>query len=337
VKKILQLLLLTLLLGFLIGCSDGTDNTEETPVTDDAETEEVDTEETGSEEDSEEADYPLTLTDAVGNELTIEEEPERVVTLIPSNTEILFELGLGDKVVGVTDNDNYPEEVSEIDSVGSMEFNVEVIISLDPDVVLAHESGVSFAQEAFDQLYDAGVNVFVVEDATTIDTTYETIETVGQLMGATEEAERVISEMQDGFAEIEEITEEVAEEDRQSVFYEISPSPDIYTAGQNTFLDEILQVINADNAAGDQEGWPAIDPEAIIELNPDVIVTTYGSYIDNPVEEVTSRDGFEVVEAVANERVYDVDSDMVTRPGPRLVEGTRAVAEVVYPELFDEE
>src|SRR5699024_66379 len=184
--------------------------------------------------------------------------------------------------------------------------------------------------------YEAGVNVFIVKEATTIDTTYETIETIGQLMGAAEEAEQVIGEMKDGFAEIEEITAEVAEEDRQSVFYEISPSPDIYTAGQNTFLDEIFQVINADNAAGEQEGWPAIDPEAIIELNPDVIITTYGDYIDNPIEEVTSRDGFEVVEAVANERVYDVNSDIVTRPGPRLVEGTREVAAAVYPELFDE-
>ncbi|WP_040978221.1 ABC transporter substrate-binding protein [Oceanobacillus jeddahense] len=332
-KKLLHVLLLALLAGFLIGCSDSNDNAD-----DDASNDETANEESASEEENgDDSAYPLTITDATDNEVTLEEEPERIVSLMPSNTEITFALDQGDKVVGVTDNDTYPEEVSDIDSVGGMEFNVEAIIGLDPDVVLAHESLVASAQEAFEQLADADVDVFTVADATNVDTTYETIEDIGQVVGAEDEAEQLVSDMQADFAELEEMTSEVAEEDRQSVFFEISPSPEIFTAGQNTFLDELLQIINADNAAGDQEGWVEMDVEAIIELNPEVIISTYGSYVDDPIGEVTSRDGFADVDAVANERIYDVDSDTVSRPGPRLIDGAEEIAEAVYPELFDEE
>lgn len=331
-KKFLQVLLLALLAGFLIGCSNNDSGNEAAP------DENKTNEESAAEgTDGDDSAYPLTITDAIDNEVTLEEEPERIVSLMPSNTEITFALGQGDKVVGVSDNDTYPEEVFDIDKVGGMEFNVEVIISLDPDVVLAHESLVASSQEALDQLEGADIEVFTVADATDVDTTYETIDNIGQVVGAEEEAEQLITDMQADFAELEEITSEVAEEDRQSVFFEISPSPDIYTAGQNTFLDELLQIIHADNAAGDQEGWVEMDPEAIIELNPEVIISTYGSYVEDPIGEVTSRDGFDAVDAVVNERIYDVDSDTVSRPGPRLVDGAREIAESVYPELFDEE
>ncbi|WP_152656894.1 ABC transporter substrate-binding protein [Oceanobacillus sp. CFH 90083] len=331
-KKFLHVLLVTLLAGILIGCSNN-DNTDDAAPDEDSSNEEAASEETNGDDSV----YPLTITDAIDNEVTLEEEPERIVSLMPSNTEIAFALGQGDKVVGVSENDTYPDEVLDIDTVGGMEFNVEVIISLDPDVVLAHASQVASSQEALEQLEDADIDVFTVADATDVDTTYETIENIGQVVGAEEEAEQLVTDMQADFAELEEITSEVAEDERQSVFFEISPSPDIFTVGQNTFLDELLQIINADNAAGDQEGWVEIDPEAIIELNPEVIISTYGSYVEDPIGEVSSRAGFDAVDAVANERIYDVDSDTVSRPGPRLVDGAREIAEAVYPELFDEE
>ncbi|MHA6253170.1 ABC transporter substrate-binding protein [Oceanobacillus sp. CAU 1775] len=328
-KKFLQVFILVLLLGFLIGCSDGNDETENTTPEESTGSEVVETD-----ENDEASAFPVTVTDAIGNEFTLEEAPERIVTLLPSNTEIVFALGHGDKVVGVSDNDNYPEEVLELDKVGGMELNVEVIISLDPDIVLAHELGTNYFQEAFEQLEAAGIDIFVVADANSIDTTYETIEDIGEVIGATAEANELVEEMKADFAEITEITSEVTEEDRKTVFFEISPAPDLYTSGQGTFLHEFLELSNAENAI-DMEGWPAIDPEVIIELNPDIIMTTYGDYVENPIEQVTSRDGFQSVEAVKNNRVYDIDADAGTRAGPRLTEGAREVAEAIYPELFD--
>lgn len=332
-KKLLNTLFLTILLSFLIACGADTTDTEDAVEDADVAEEEAVHEDTESEGES----FPLTVTDATGNELTLEEEPERIVSLIPSNTEITFALGQGDKMVGVSDNDNYPEEVLELEQVGGMEFNTEAIIGLEPDIVLAHESGVSYAQEAFDQLDEAGVDVFVVEDAEDFDATYETIEVIGMMIGAEAEAEQLVDGMKEDFSELEELTATIPEEERPSVFFEISPEPDIYTAGANTFFDELLTVIHANNATGEEEGWFAIDPEAIIELNPDVIITTYGDFIDDPREQVTSRDGFDGVEAVINERVYDVDTDLVSRPGPRLAEGAKELAELIYPEQFEEE
>jgi iron complex transport system substrate-binding protein len=328
-KKLRNILLLVLLISLLAACGDNTEEATE----EDGNEPEINEEETSEEE----SDYPLTITDAVDNEITFEEEPEKIVSIIPSNTEIVFALGQGDKVVGVSEHDNYPEEVLEIESVAGMEINVEVIIALEPDVVLANELNISSAQEAFEQIEGAGIDVFVIEDAQDIETTYETIETIGEVIGAKAEAEKVITEMEEGFNELEEITAQVDESERQSVFFENSPAPEIYTAGDNTFFQELLDIIHATNAAGDEEGWLAMDQEAIIELNPDVIITSYGAYIDDPEEEVLNRDGFDVVEAVKNEHVYDLPPDIITRAGPRLVDGAREMAELVYPELFDEE
>lgn len=139
-----------------------------------------------------EAEFPVTLVDAMGDEVVIEEEPESFVSMIPSNTEIAYELGLGEKMVGVSDFDNYPEEVADLEKIGGQEFNVEKIISLQPDVVLAHESGLGMGTEGYQQLRDAGLNVFVVENAETFDEVYETISVIGQVSGAVEAADGLI-------------------------------------------------------------------------------------------------------------------------------------------------
>lgn len=116
---------------------------------------------------------------------------------------------------------------------------------------------------------------------------------------------------------------------------EVSPSPDIYTPGKNTFMDEMLHIISADNAAAELDGWAKIDEESMIAANPDVIITTYGYYKKDAVSEVTARKGWQDVNAVKNGQVFDVPSDLVTRSGPRLIEGVEELAKAVYPNQFD--
>lgn len=116
---------------------------------------------------------------------------------------------------------------------------------------------------------------------------------------------------------------------------EVSPSPEIYTTGKNTFMDEMLGIISADNVSGELDGWVKLDEESLIAANPDVIITTYGYYTGNPVKEVTGRNGWEDIKAVKNGDVYDVHSDLVTRSGPRLIEGVEELAKSVYPNVFD--
>lgn len=321
------LLALLLSIGVIAGCG----NNENTANENNAGSNQSEEEQTETEEQE---TFPVSITDAADNEVVIEEEPEKIVSLIPSNTEIAFELGLGEKVVGVSDFDNYPPEAAEKEMIGGMEFNVEKIISLTPDLVLAHGSVMGSATEGLQQLRDAGITVLVVNDAKSFEEVYTSIEMIGKAAGASRQADETIAQMKEDLQAVKVKTAEVAEEDRKKVFVEVAPSPEIYTPGSNTFMAEMLDLINAVNAAEDQDGWVQMNEEAIIALNPDVIITTYGYYTENPKELVMSREGWGDVPAIQSEQVHDVHSDLVTRTGPRLVQGVEELAKAVYPELF---
>ncbi|MEW9500881.1 ABC transporter substrate-binding protein [Jeotgalibacillus marinus] len=292
--------------------------------------------ETGSDsEQSVETAFPVTITDATGEEVTIDEEPKAIVSMIPSNTEIVYALGLDEEIVGVSDFDNYPEEAEDVEKIGGMEFNVEKIISLQPDVVLAHDSN-STQEDGLKQIEDAGITVVVIENATSFDQVYDTIDTIGKVTGKVTEAEQVIEDMQDGFAEIEEKAATVEEADRKKVLIAVSQMPDVYVAGNDTFMQEMLDLIQADNAAGEQDGFPMLAEEEIVRLNPDTVVVTSGYYEENLTQEWLTHGSFSDLTAVQNEDIQEVSSDPVNRSGPRLVEGAQELAEAIYPDIFSE-
>lgn len=322
-KKIhLLWMLAILIIGILAGCgaSDGKEESGETANDE-------------SEQTGENTDFPITVTDANGDEVTIEEEPKNIVSVMPNATEIAFALGIGDHIVGVTENDDYPEEVEDIDKVGDMELNVEKIISLDPQLVLAHQTN---EDKALEQIEEADIPVLVVRDDNSFDEVYDTISLIGEVAGVSEKATEVVDDMKEDLDDLEEKADTIEADDEKSVYTEIAPSPEIYTAGEGTFMDEMLSVIHAENAAADQDGWAEVNEEAAIASNPDVIITTYGSFVDDPVEEVTERDGWDDITAVEKEAVFDVDEDLVSRPGPRLVEGAEELGEAIYPDVFDD-
>ncbi|MBK5485555.1 ABC transporter substrate-binding protein [Peribacillus sp. TH16] len=320
-KKIYGLILVMLLTaGIMVGCND---------------TSKEGTKEKQQTNHTENQAFPITIKDATGEKVTIEEQPKKIVTLIPSNTEVVFALGLGKKVVGVSDIDNYPEETKEIEKVGGMEMNTELIVSLKPDLVLAHASSAHNSNEGLQQLKDAGIDVLVVNDAQSFDEVYESIDMIGQATGEHDKAKEIVANMKTKLKKIQEKAKSVKDEERKTVLVEVSPSPDIYTPGKNTFMNEMLNIISAKNAAAELDGWAKIDEESMIAANPDVIITTYGYYTKDPVSEVTGRKGWEDVAAVKDGQVFDVHSDLVTRSGPRLIEGVEELAKSVYPNLFD--
>jgi iron complex transport system substrate-binding protein len=277
--------------------------------------------------------FPITIKDALENEVTFDEEPETIVSLIPSNTEIVYALGAGEKVIGVSDLDNYPEDVLNKEKIGSMEYNIEKIISLKPDVVLAHESIANYAAEGFQQLQDAGLSVYIVKNASSFEDVYHTIETIGKITGTYDASTEVVNSMKSRVEEIKEMSEVIKEEEKLVVWTEISPAPDLFTTGKGTFMHEMLEMIGAQNAAGNQEGWPPYTEEDAVLLNPDIILVTY-NFIDNPVDQVLTRDAWANVPAVQNKRVYEVNDDLVSRPGPRLLEGVEELATKIYPEIY---
>ncbi|WP_332690504.1 ABC transporter substrate-binding protein [Halalkalibacter lacteus] len=276
--------------------------------------------------------FPVTITDDAGREVTIESEPESIVSIQASNTEIAFVLGLGDKIIGVSDYCNYPAEALEVEKVGAQDMNAELILTLLPDVALVSDYHFNSHPEILEQFEEAGINVLVVGSATSFTDVYGNIEMIAAATGSKDKAEEIISDMQQRHEAIKEKADSIT--DKKKVWVEVSPAPDIFTTGQNTFMHEMLESIHAINAAEDHDGWVKLTEEEIVQLNPDVIITTYGYYVENPSETVLTRDGWVEVPAVKNEQVFDVDNDTVTRPGPRLIEGVETLAELIYPEIF---
>ncbi|OXS76904.1 ABC transporter substrate-binding protein [Lysinibacillus sp. KCTC 33748] len=277
------------------------------------------------------ATFPIKITDATGKDITLEAPPEKIVSLIPSNTEILFGLGLNDEIVGVSDNDDYPAEATKKDKVGGTDYNIEQIIALSPDIVFAHASGMSYSKGAIEQLEAAGVKVFVVADAKSFNETYKTIEQLGRATGKLEEAKKIVTNMK---AKVKEVETKLEGVEPKKVFVESSDEPQIYTAGKGTFMNEMLEMIHAENVAADvNDDWYPIDAEQIIAKNPDVIVVAY-NYVPNILTKIPKRPGFDTISAVKNKAIVQVDESTTSRQGPRLADGLEEIAKAVYPEAF---
>lgn len=319
---------LVFMMAFMAAC--GTDNGSDGAEKDNA------TENANEGADVEEAvgAFPVTITDDAGREVTIESEPESIVSIQASNTEILYALGVGDRMVGVSDYDNYPPEALEVQKVGGQDMDAELVMTLLPDIAFVTTYHHDNHAEILKQFEDAGITVVVTGSATSFEDVYKTISMIATSVGKADEGDTIITDMKDRLAAVKEKAEGIT--DKKKVWVEVSPAPDIFTTGQNTFMHEMLEAINATNAAEDQDGWVKMTEEEIVQLNPDVIITTYGYYVDNSAEQVLSRDGWAEVTAIKDEQVFDVDSDTVTRPGPRLIEGVETLAKFIYPEVFGE-
>ena len=270
----------------------------------------------------------VTVTDFLGKEITLTDAPKRIVSLIPSNTEILFALGLGENVVGVNDTDNYPQEVQAIQKIGGLEYNLEMIISLQPDLVLAHESGMYGLGDGVAQLEAAGIPVFVVKNAVNFEETYETIEQIGQLTGRQTEAKEVNANIQKKLAVLQEKVKDV---EPKTVFVVVGADPEIYAVGKGTYMDEMLNVLNIQNAVT-ENGWPVYSAEDFVASDADIILTAY----EPDIEAIKGNPIFATMKAVQLNQLLLIDGDTTSRQGPRLAEGVESIAKAVYPELFNE-
>ncbi|PKR77045.1 ABC transporter substrate-binding protein [Halalkalibacillus sediminis] len=332
-QKWLLAIVLVLVVGLAACQGDNAGDNQEDEENSDQQTEEQANEEeesSGEEASKEEGSSfeSVTLTDKSGEEVTIEEKPEKIVTVIPSSTEIVFAVGAGDHVVGVDKWSNYPEEVADLEKVGDMNLNIEKIVELEPDLVVADLNNA----ESIDSLRSAGLNV-VVTGAQSLEEVYADIEMIGQATGYADQANDLVDDMKNRVDEIESAVSEIPEEERKKVWLEVGP--ELYSGGEGSFINELITLAGGENIISDQEGWPQISEELIIERNPDVIFTTYGSYTENVEEQVLSRENWQDISAIQNEEVYDIHGDQVTRPGPRLVEGLEAIAEHLYPDQVE--
>ncbi|HVL52769.1 MAG TPA: ABC transporter substrate-binding protein, partial [Vitreimonas sp.] len=271
--------------------------------------------------------YPLILADDEGTEVTIPAEPTRIVSLTPATTEILFAIGAGDRVIATTDFDDYPPEAVDLPDVASYSaVDVEKIVGLEADLVIAGGNHFNDPQ-AIERLRALGIPVLVTY-APDVETVLADIELIGRAVNREEEASELTEAMRDGFAAVAEATAGLG---RPRVFYELDATQEIYTAADDSFLEEMIHLAGGDPITTGSASDFSIPLERLVEADPEIIVLGDAAY-GVTAESVAARPGWSGMTAVREGAIRPVDDIVVTRPGPRLVEGLRQLAEAIHPD-----
>lgn len=274
------------------------------------------------------ASFPVTVKDSDGRDILIEKRPERIVSLAPSHTEILFAIGADQQVAAVDRFSDFPAEVSALPKVEYSDPDPERLLGLAPDLILA----TGRQQKSVPALEALGLKVLLLAEPANIDGVYERIQTLGKATGHEPEAGALVKGMR---SKLQEVTGKIQGVNAgPMVFYELTP--ELFTAGDKSFVGDMLRLLKARNvASGAGQAFPQLSQEAIIAANPEVILLTdSGSSGGQSLETVRSRPGWSGLTAVREGRVYPVDPNLVTRPGPRLVEGMETLAKLLYPNMF---
>jgi len=278
---------------------------------------------------------PLTVTDDLGTDLSLEGPAQRIVSLSPSMTEILFAIGAGDRLVGRDSNSLFPEEAQQVKDLGGMweGLPTEDILALEPDLVLAAEI---ISQDQVGQLAELGLNVFWQANPDDFAGLYENILQIAVLTGNEDEAEALVSSLEVRIAALDETL--AAVEEQPLVFYELDATDPTnpWTTGAGTFISYIIAKAQGKNLGDALEGdWAQISSEEVVAQNPDYILLADAMYGTTP-ESVAERAGWEEITAVKEGNIHPFDPSILSVPGPRLVDGYQQMAEIIHPELFAE-
>jgi iron complex transport system substrate-binding protein len=277
----------------------------------------------------------LVFTDGLDRRVILKQPAQKIVSLAPSNTEILFSVGAGEQVVGRDAFSDYPQEAQSLPDVGGGwgELNNELIVSLQPDLVLAAQINTA---EQVKTLEDLGLTVYYLANPTDMVGLHANLREVARLTGWESNAEDLIAKLETRVAAIEEKIAPLSY--HPLVFYELdSTDPNApWTSGPGTFIDLLIGMAGGTNLGSSLEGeWVQISVEELISQNPDIILL--GDYVWGGVqpEDVAARPGWEVIAAVEKQKVYPFDDNLVSRPGPRLVDGLEELARLLHPEIFE--
>lgn len=274
------------------------------------------------------------ITDRAGNKVEVPNKIEKIISAAPSNTEIIADLGFADKLVAV---DKYSENIVGVSKdVTKIDFSnpdSEAIIGLEPDLIIASgHNKTGSGEDPFKLVSESGIPVVYLPSSDSIGGIYKDIEFISNILDVKDKGNELVSDMKRQIDDISKVGATI--EDKKSVYFEISPAPNLYTFGEGTFLNEMIEIIGAKNVFVDEKSWLSPSGEAVINKNPDVILTNV-NYIDNPVDEIKNRDGFENITAVKNGDIYQIDTDSSSRPSNHIILALKQMAKAVYPEKYD--
>ena len=272
-----------------------------------------------------------TAEDQLGRKIRIPDDPQRVVALAPSITEIIFALGQQDRLKGVTQFSNYPPEAAKLPKVGSyVRLDLERIVALSPDLCIAIKDG--NPKETIERLQSLDIPVFAVNPRN-LETMMQTIQRVGNILNASAEANALVKALQGRIQRVDALVASV--DHRPRVFIQIGISP-IISAGSNTFIHELIVRAGGINAAAGKKAYPHFSREQVLALAPDVLIIT--SMSRSGAFEKAEADWRRLtgMPAGLGKRIYTVDSDMFDRPSPRLLDALEILTRLLHPELFED-
>ena len=273
--------------------------------------------------------------DRTGAKITVPDEVDEIAVLAPSITETLIDLGCADDIVAIdtqTQMYAYQEISSKLPAFDMMAPDTEQLAALKPDVVFI--SGITDVggTDLYADLKELGICVINVPSPNDMEGVKEDIAFIAACVGKTEEGSRIVKDME---AEIEKIAETGKTiTDKKSVYFEISAAPYCYSFGNETFLNEMIELIGAENILAEQTGWLSVEMESVIAENPDVILTNV-NYMEKPTEEILAREGWDGVTAVKNGDVYYIDNRSSSLPNENIVKALKEMASAVYPDYYE--
>ncbi len=273
-----------------------------------------------------------TLTDPSGAEITVPDTIESIVVLAPSITEMVIALGRGDAITGCDAQSVGLEGLpADLPAFDMLEPDMEQLLALKPDLLLVSNMSLYDQESPFQQAVDMGVCVACVPNAESIEGIYGDISFLAKLLGEQKAGETLADTLKSEIDEIAAVGKTIT--DKKTVYFEIAAAPDLYSFGDGVYINEMIEIIGAENILASQKGWIPVKEEDVVAQNPDVILTNV-NYIDAPVDEILSRAGWEGVTAVEDGAVYYIDNQSSNLPNQNIVKALRQMAEAVYPEYF---
>lgn len=263
-------------------------------------------------------------------------EVGRIISTSPSNTEILVGLGLTDKIVAV---DKYSTDIEGLSvDIPQLELSnpdAETILALEPDLIITSEiNHVGNAENPFSILEESGIDVLYIPTSTSIEGIYSDIEKIAEATGTNAQGEALINDMKEKISTISEIAKTIPESERKTVYFEISPAPSLFSFGKETFLNEMIELIGATNIFGNETGWISPSEETILKDNPDVILSNV-NYIENPIEEIKGRAGWENLTAIKDNQIFMINTNAASRPSQNVIIALEEMAQAIYPNYYE--
>lgn len=281
---------------------------------------------------SEKTEVTLPTKDRSGKEITLPKEATKIISLVPSTTEVIEDLGKTDQLIAVdTQSSTIMTDLKKLPQMDMMAVDAEKLIALKPQIVYVNDINLASSESVWKQVEDAGITVVNIPTSTSIKAIKEDVQFIADSLSEHEKGQKLIKTMDQEIDEVAKIGKTIKKP--KTVLFEVAALPDIYSFGNGTFLNEMIETIGAKNVLANEKGWLPVTEEAAIAAKPEVILTNV-NYMKDPAKEILARKNWENVPAVQNKEVFEIDNMSSSLPNNHITKALKQMAKAVYPEEY---